>query len=113
MKKIVINNCYGGFGLSAAAIYMYADLANITLVKQENHGLPHYYKNSVSDDNYFHERDIPRDCVHLVQTVELLGALASNNFSELKVVEIPDDVSWQISEYDGHEWVAEKHRVWS
>ena len=30
-----------------------------------------------------------------------------------KIVEIPADVEWQIQEYDGMEWVAEKHRTWS
>jgi len=30
----------------------------------------------------------------------------------LKVVEIPDDVEWNVQEYDGNEWVAEKHRIW-
>jgi hypothetical protein len=34
------------------------------------------------------------------------------SFSELKIVNIPDDVEFQIEEYDGNEWVAEKHRVW-
>ena len=27
-------------------------------------------------------------------------------------VSIPDDVEWQIEEYDGMEWVAEAHRTW-
>lgn len=30
----------------------------------------------------------------------------------LKVVSIPADVEWQIEEYDGAEWIAEKHRTW-
>ena len=32
--------------------------------------------------------------------------------STLKIIEIPDDVDWIIEEYDGNEWVAEKHRTW-
>ena len=32
--------------------------------------------------------------------------------AELLVVEIPDDVEWYIEEYDGREWIAERHRVW-
>lgn len=27
--------------------------------------------------------------------------------------EVPDDVQWQIEEYDGREWVAETHRTWN
>ena len=37
----------------------------------------------------------------------------NDGYSELKVVEIPDDVEYDIQEYDGNEWVAEKHRTWS
>lgn len=61
----------------------------------------------------FSERDIARDDPFLVQVVEELGKLADGSHSELKVVTIPDDVEWQIDEYDGSEWVAEKHRTWS
>jgi hypothetical protein len=41
-----------------------------------------------------------------------MGDEANGRFSELKVVDIPDDVEWQIDEYDDLEWVAEKHRTW-
>jgi hypothetical protein len=30
----------------------------------------------------------------------------------LTIVDIPDDIEWQIEEYDGMEWVAEVHRIW-
>lgn len=36
-----------------------------------------------------------------------------NEMGDLKVVEIPDDVDWVVEEYDGCEWVAERHRTWS
>lgn len=58
-------------------------------------------------------RDIPRDSELLVQVVEELGDEANGKFASLKVVTIPDDVEWEIHEYDGREWVAEKHRTWS
>jgi hypothetical protein len=57
--------------------------------------------------------DIGRTDPVLAQVVELLGKAAWGNFSELKVVDIPDDVDWYISQYDGKEHVAERHRVWS
>ena len=47
-----------------------------------------------------------------IQVVEELGEEANTPASKLKIVEIPDDVEWEIEEYDGIEWVAEKHRVW-
>ena len=30
-----------------------------------------------------------------------------------KIVEIPDGVQWEITEYDGKECIKEKHRSWS
>jgi hypothetical protein len=45
--------------------------------------------------------------------VEQLGEAANGEFAELKVVEIPDDAEWTIQEYDGDEWIAEKHRTWN
>ena len=45
--------------------------------------------------------------------VEEGGTDVNDRYSYLKVVEIPADVDWQICEYDGLEWIAEKHRTWS
>ena len=58
------------------------------------------------------DRDIERNDPILIQVVEELGSNADGSVAELKVVEIPDDVEWDIEEYDGTEWVAEKHRTW-
>jgi hypothetical protein len=93
MTKVVINACHGGFGLSAEAESKYRELSGIT-------------------DPNFYSRRIPRDDEHLIAVVELMGSEASNKYSELKIVEIPDDVNWYVEEYDGKEWVAERHRTW-
>ena len=57
--------------------------------------------------------DIKRDDVYFVKTVEDLGDAANGAYSKLKIVEIPDNVDFIIEEYDGIEWVSEKHRTWS
>jgi hypothetical protein len=57
--------------------------------------------------------DIDREDTILVRVVELLGRSANGWAACLSVVEIPDGIEWQIDEYDGAEWVAEKHRRWS
>ena len=49
----------------------------------------------------------------LIEVVEELKEEANNKFSNLKIIFIPDDVEWEIEEYDGMEWIAEKHRKWS
>lgn len=112
MKKIVINACFGGFSLSDKAILRYAEIKGIHLVCEGDGWLKHYYKDSVSDDNYFSDRDIPRDDHVLIQVVEELGHDADGDCANLKIVEIPDDVEWHIAEYDGSEHVAENHRKW-
>ena len=48
----------------------------------------------------------------LIDVVEKLGGDSSGRGGDLRVIEIPDGVEWTIEEYDGREWVAEKHRTW-
>lgn len=91
--KIAINDCFGGFGLSDAALEEYKSRRDIT-------------------DPDFYYYDIPRDCPVLVSMVEEQGEAMNSNYSLLKIVEIPDDVIWYIAEYDGMEHVAERHRTW-
>lgn len=83
--KVVINRCYGGFGLSKEAKELYNTLRPKS------------------------ERTDPI----LVKVVETLKEKANGDCAQLKIVEIPDDVDFVIEEYDGNEWVAEKHRTWS
>ena len=111
--KIVINRCFGGFGLSDQAIQRYSELAGLNLVSKEGglFGLS-WYRDSVADENYFSSDDIPRDDLNLIQIVEEMGELSWGPYSELSIVEIPDDVKWTIEKYDGNEHVAECHRTW-
>jgi hypothetical protein len=37
---------------------------------------------------------------------------ASGRHAQLVIVEIPDDIEWEIDEYDGVESIHEKHRSW-
>jgi hypothetical protein len=90
--KIVINTCHGGFGLSNTALALFNERAGVIITTED---------------------DIKRNNPILVEIVEQLGEAADGFFSALKVVEIPDDVEWGIEEYDGNEWIAEKHRTWN
>lgn len=91
--KVVINTCYGGFGLSDEAMERYKILKGIT------------------EEVYYW--DIERDDPALVQVVEEMGDASFGSFACLKIVDIPDGIQWGIEEYDGSEWVAESHRTWS
>ena len=87
--KVVINKCFGGASLSEEA----------------------YKFLNIPWDGFGYEFMEDRAGPALVKCVEALGDEASGPFAELKVVEIPDGVEWEIFEYDGLELVAEKHRT--
>lgn len=117
--KIVINRCFGGFGLSEEGMRRYAELK----------GLPFYVwsdpKYSDSDllkmyftadpsgmteiDNEFYrkyslyDKDIDRTDPALVQVVEELGEKASSWASKLVVEEVPKGTLYRIDDYDGFE----------
>jgi hypothetical protein len=113
--KVVINRCFGGFGLSHEAILKYAALSGLNLIAVDNKSniLPYnYYVGSVDEEHFWSEYDIKREDPNLVKLVEQMGESINTRFSDLAVVEIPDDVKWHICEYDGWEHVAEDHRTW-
>jgi hypothetical protein len=68
--------------------------------------------NAAYSETVFTDRDVARDDPYLVAVVEELGDAASGRHANLKVVDVPDDVNWYIEDYDGLEWVAERHRTW-
>lgn len=71
-----------------------------------------YNKKHPNNDAYFSDRDIERNDPILIQVVEELGEKANGSCAKLKIVEIPDNVDWEIAEYDGNEHIAEKHQTW-
>ena len=133
--KVVINNCFGGFGLSHKAVMRYAEIKGITLYSKDSHlGFNSY--STVPQEEYdrleafcrskkpgigrftevnavsFSERDIARDDPALIQVIKELGEKANGMCASLKIVNIPKDAKWHIHEYDGSEQVAENHRTW-
>lgn len=97
--KVVINKCYGGFGLSDAA-YEKLNEWGMTFTKKDGYWKPYAWRRD--------DRTNPL----LVRVVEELGKGADGGYAELKIVEIPDDVKYEIDEYDGIEHIAENHRTW-
>ncbi len=141
IRRVVINNCHGGFGLSNDAVLRYLELSSVPVwCEEQNSLIPFKYwlvppgPNRLSDPSsdewadmtiqerqahnqayskqVFYDREVPRDDPFLVRTVLELGKMANGRCAELKVVEIPEDVDWIIEEYDGLEWIAERHRTW-
>ena len=133
--KIVINSCYGGFGLSHKAIMAYAKRKGFKLypwasvpkemeIKEsevENHLFVHYTKvplieykkqSQYANKNYFSARDIKRTDPDLIDVVKKLGDEANGKCADLKIIEIPEGIKYEISEYDGIETVKEAHKSW-
>ena len=100
-RRIVVNTCFGGFSLSEEAKTMYKKAT----VDQPQQG-----------SQWYIDEDISRDDPVLLQVIDEIGLNnAGGYFSKLDIVEIPDDIpvdGWVIQEYDGKEWVAERHRTW-
>lgn len=67
--------------------------------------------------DFYSGHDFERHDPMLVACVEALGGEhrkgASGEHARLVIVEIPDGVDYEIQEYDGQEWIAEKHRTWA
>ena len=140
--KIVVNRCFGGFGLSMKAIRRLAELKGHPVYfyiqskysfrdgvdefkrvedESEVRLCVHAVKNdlgdtcdnaTINDADFMNDRDIERNDPDLVKVVEELGEEANGQFAELDITEIPDDVNWEIGEYDGMEHVDEVHRRW-
>ena len=139
--KVVINRCFGGFGLSHEAVMRYFEIKGITVYPEQ--GKDHwgfwtywivkpedrieskegaaFYAMSIEDRRAYNEtqstqtvypREIERHDPALVQAVEELGQQSWGSHAELAVVEIPDDVDYIVEEYDGMEHIAEAHRTW-
>jgi hypothetical protein len=116
VRHIVINRCHGGFGLSWDAQIAYLERAGIayTLIDRESRDDTRRFGQEIklTTGRPWYDTEIARDDPILVGLVREMGKEVNNNFSDLKVVKIPGNVEWTIDEYDGLEWVAEKHRTW-
>lgn len=117
MTKIVVNRCFGGFGLSHEAIMRYAELAGFTLYTRGEGSIVHYSKTNdnelfYKDEYYFYDGEFQRTDPILIRVVEELGEKADGWAASLEVVEVPDGIEWYIDEYDGRETVRETHRSW-
>lgn len=135
--KVVINKCFGGYGLNMKAqkeiarlkgmqLWFYTGSGRIAerlkMVKDEVEPfiLVAVTKNFGNEatwgeiDNFiFNAKELERNDKDLTQALENLGVKNCNTrFSELKIVKIPDGMEYEITDYDGVETLHEKHRSW-
>lgn len=115
--KVVINKCYGGFGLSDKATEACVALG-MTLGDEddrENKDFIKFKRKSYGSSYYCRRHDKEFRCdPRLIQVVEQLGVEANGQCAKLSVIEIPfeDSEGWDIGEYDGIEHIEETHRTW-
>jgi hypothetical protein len=122
--KVVINRCFGGFGLSPLAIQEYLKLQGkecffynysdkeIPMEEASTYSVC-YTQRGQRNEDHFYAGSIERDDPILIQVIESLGEEASSgDLAELKIVEIPDGIQWEIDDYDGRESIEETHRSW-
>ncbi len=128
--KVVVNNCYGRFGLSPKAQERYWGLkgkqvffyvseygakkarkasadANPLLVHAlfKDYG-PLVNLAEVPREELARSETIERHDPVLVRVVEEMGKAADGWRARLTVIEIPDGVNYIIRDYNGKEWVA-------
>lgn len=138
-KKVVINRCYGGFGLSVEALRFIAAKKNEPIFfYYSDYDRPKSQKNVKITDEMTKKRAFlyvlgedlgdfcsdaklnkakwvrydDREDADLIEAVLTLGEAANGECAKLEVVEIPIDVDYVIEEYDGVERIAEAHRTW-
>ncbi|MBX3372163.1 MAG: hypothetical protein KF793_17390 [Nitrospira sp.] len=114
MRKIVINKSYDQFCLSHKAFLRLRELGQPDALKETDLGA--YWPSAAGPQEPSLNKCgmlIPRDDQRLVQVVEELQGEANGHCAELKVVSIPDDVSWVIAKTNGSEHVSEQHRTWA
>jgi hypothetical protein len=137
--EIVINKCYGGFGISHEAIMLYAkkkgiqlfpfidkkpyDFKNQKFVAWDGKETPpmnmlHYATQPLTsdgkyiEDSYWGEYSLERSDPILIEVIKELGDKANGWAAKLQIVEIPDGIDWYMDDYDGIESIHENHQSW-
>jgi len=110
MRIVISTGC--GFGISLEAAKFMAERGNKQAIaeladfneKKEWYG--YGYSRSFSER---YDRQDP----DLIAAILQLKDKANGENCHLHIIELPEGIDWEICEYDGNEWIAEKHRKWT
>ena len=100
--KVVINTCYGGFGISLEATKRMAGNG----CEDAQHMLNKHKNSNNADSNFYEQYYGPRHNPHLVEAVEALGYKSWYEDAQLAVMAVEGD-RYIIRVYDGFEEVVE------
>jgi hypothetical protein len=95
-NKVVVNECYDGFGLSLEAFKAYHAFAEIPEPKDQY---------SKGDRLYNWFKNLDRDDPYLVRVVETLGEKANGANADLSVRYVTPG-NWRIKDHDGYEQIV-------
>lgn len=128
MQRIAINAKVGGFEISHEAVYQLICLNNKHIKTYDNQDLNvlSYFKDGFyigcghsalqkEDIVYYYDDDfvLSRTNEDLINIVLNLGKKANTEYSDLKIIEIPENIKWYIRIFDdGTEEIHEEHRSW-
>jgi hypothetical protein len=127
MTKFVLNDCYGGFGLSEDAMRLYAQKKGIPFYIWRDQSSRHLTKlyftadptgMSKIDGDFYEkyllcDQTIERNDPVLVEVVEELGDKANGDCARLYIEELPKGTQYHIKEYDGKEWIeTSSDNIW-
>lgn len=117
MQRIAINRSIGGFGISTKAFLWLiehgseAARSDWELMAESRAETQKIYGDDWRPD--WHVSPLEPNDPLLLQCLDELGQAAWGEGREIKIVEIPDGVEWDIGESEeGYQWVYEKHRIW-
>lgn len=132
--KIILNKCFGGFGVSGAGLDLYAQKKGIILCPYRTiKGVEGVLtRGNLMNYDYCFTKDLGErlclaqadwdalfllDASHrqdetLIEVVEELGEKASGFYAKLKIVDIPDDLDYVIEDYDGFETLHQRVQIW-
>ena len=101
--KILINRCYGGYGISNEAIELWFSKKGLPMKTEIT---------DYGDTRYYHEDNIvwsiDRNDPTLIEIFEEIGSeRTSGEHANLTLEELPDFCQYKIGEYDGQEWIDE------
>lgn len=118
--KVVINNCFGGFGITLKCVQTMAEMGHEKAIEILNHKdftgkkEPRYQGYTVGDYKGFYPRDLydNRHDPILIKAIEKIGTKeASDECAELLVCEIEGN-QYDITDYDGWETLVTPEGKW-
>lgn len=133
MKKVILNKCYGGFGVSDKVYEEYTKAKGFKLFRYKMIDINKYvftdkdcgtlgteYSteylgkecSNIPNSSFLYIDSSYREDKILVEIVERLGKEANSDYSNLIVIEIPDDLDYVIDDYDGLETLHQRVQEW-